>query len=136
MDSELPLGTSCSLGCWEGRQGRKGPESWTSGEGSATRQSPPGWGTELLMLCSGKQGLTVPAEPSPAESRLGTATEGLQAQNACSASPVQVAAASWGPAGPRIVARALESRGGREERKSVSLGSEDGFFFFFFGSHS
>lgn len=77
MDSELPLGTSCSLGCWEERQGRKGPESWTLGEGSATRQSPPGWGTELLMLCSGKQGLTVPAEPSPAESRLGTATEGL-----------------------------------------------------------
>lgn len=36
----------------------------------------PGWGTKLLMLFSGKQGLTVPAEPSPAESRLGTTTDG------------------------------------------------------------
>lgn len=65
MDSsELPLGTSCLLGCWEGWQGRKGPENWTSGEGSGTRQSPPGWGTKLLMLNSGKQGLTVPLSPA------------------------------------------------------------------------
>lgn len=37
----------------------------------------PGWGTKLLMLYSGKQGLTVPDEPSPAESRLGTAPDGF-----------------------------------------------------------
>lgn len=115
MDSsELPPGTSCLLGCWEGWQGRKGPDNWTSGEGSATRQSPPGWGTKLLMLYSGKQGLTVPVEPSPAESRLGTTTEGLSKHRVLVLlSSVRVAAASWGPAGPRITARALWRAGGQ-----------------------
>lgn len=126
--SELPLGTSCLLGCWGWWQGRKRPENWSSGEGSATRQSPPGWGTKLLILYSGKQGLTVPDEPSPAESRLGTTTEGLSKHRMLVLLPL----CEWLlPPGAQQVPRSQPGlcgeQGGREERKSVSLGSEDGF---------
>lgn len=105
VSSELPLGTR-AVG-WEGWQGRKGPESWTSKEGSATRQGP--WlghkaadvvFRETRPHCARwAQPSWVPAGNSPR--RL------LRAQNTRSASTVQVAAASWGPAGPRISARAL-----------------------------
>ena len=105
--SELLLGTSAARwgagrGDRAGRGQKAGPQ-----EKEVPLARVPGWGAKLLMLYSGKQGLTVPHEPSPAESRLGTAPEGFRAQNTQSASTVQVAAASWGPAGPRISARAL-----------------------------
>lgn len=52
-----------------GRGQKAGPQ-----EKEAPLARVPGWGTELLMLYSGKQGFTVPHEPSPAGARLGTAT--------------------------------------------------------------
>lgn len=72
--------------------------------------------------------LMSPAQPSP-ESRLGTAPDRLlRAQNTRSASTVQVAAASWGPAGPRISARALLRAEGRGVAL-VPLESGAGFSF-------
>lgn len=80
------------------------------------------------MLYSGKQGLTVPVEPSPAESRLGTTTEGLSKHRVLVLLPL----CKWLlPPGAQQVPGSQPGlcgeQGGREERKSVSLGSEDGF---------
>lgn len=61
-----------------GRGGRAGRAQKAGPQGKEVPLARvPGRGTKLLMLYSGKQGLTVPREPSPAESRLGTATNGL-----------------------------------------------------------
>lgn len=77
--SELPLGLGASTacwGCWEGWQDRKGPESWTSRKGSATRQGPwPGHKAADVVFRETRPHCA--REPSPAESRLGTATNGL-----------------------------------------------------------
>lgn len=75
--SELPLGTSAARwGAGRGDRAGRGQKA-----GPQEKEVPlvrvPGWGAKLLMLYSGKQGLTVPHEPSPAESRLGTAPEGF-----------------------------------------------------------
>lgn len=66
--SELPLGTSAARwgagrGDRVGRGQKAGPQ-----EKEVPLARVPGWGAKLLTLYSGKQGLTVPHEPSPAES--------------------------------------------------------------------
>lgn len=74
--SQPPLATSAACcgvgrGVGAGRGQKAGPQ-----RKEVPLARGPGRGTKLLMLFSGKQGLTVPDEPSPAESRLGTSTDG------------------------------------------------------------
>lgn len=76
----------------------------------------PGQGTKLLMLSSGKQGLTVPAEPSPAESQLGAATRASQSTKCTLCFHCASSRCLLGPSRSQDLSQgSVESRG-REER--------------------
>lgn len=75
--SELPLGSgTAGRGVGRGDRAGRGQRAGPQGK-EVPLARVPGRGTKLLRLYSGKQGLTVPVEPSPAKPRLGTTADGL-----------------------------------------------------------